>query len=721
MPPQETKPKPIRIPSEEERRAGHVLHRLNQMKIAKSRYAIKWPEYERIYKMFEESRSGEDAWRANLPDTWSYATIKTAQSAFVDSKVTPLIRRHEDEDKVKAKDLKDLYDDIAEKGDLETELYYARLDAFKLGTGFLKTVYIEDKRTIHEIQKFNADTGEITYKKKEIKDFDDPKTVRISPHLMFVDEMARSDFWNTARDCAEAEILSFEDAKAKYGHLVKDWDSRVQLGGRKEALPDINDTGIAYTSAAENTGPSDEFRQYQFFAPVEINGANLVEILHYWNKIEDTYEILANGAPIKVRTKNDPSPIPYISKCLPYVPIVYSPYSGDEFWGAGIIEIGYAETKNIRQDREMQNDRQKLSLFSPAFSDHNDEIDQRVLKLKPFSIIRTKGGAPKQFTIPGIGNGDIALQEKNEESYKRATGIDERVLGVSNDQIRLTATEVTFLRDAALKRLREFMFLYKKALAREVRLKIQLFKQYYSNPIKREQRVKADKGVKAIVNMAKKFKVDMGNNIYQRKDVRDSIFEGDIDIDVDMDSLIPTTQAQMVALWAQVIRDVTPFIAAGVVNLSAEKIVNNYLEALEVDPERLKNDEETAPIIAAEGEHKLFANKQTAPGIQKQLSNGTPPAFLSAEHIKKHQELLDNDDEIESLEIAALADHIALDIKNFGIKMAQEQMQQQANLQAVAGNPNLAQTGGIPLNPPRPPLNDIKPTTANSEIFMGGR
>src|SRR3990167_1696694 len=113
-------------------RALYILSRVNRMKLAKDEYSANWKRYEEKWKMFAKQRDGEDAWRATLPDTFAYATIKTAQSAFLDSDVLPQFAQHEDEDSSKAKDLQDLFSDIALKGDLKEELYFARLDAFKL-------------------------------------------------------------------------------------------------------------------------------------------------------------------------------------------------------------------------------------------------------------------------------------------------------------------------------------------------------------------------------------------------------------------------------------------------------------------------------------------------------------------------------------------------------------------------------------------------------------
>ena len=149
------------------KRANEILARASAMNRVKEIYSRSWADFEKSYKMVIEKRVGEDEWRASLPDTWSFATIKTAQSAFVESKVTPTVLRHPDDPSSKAEDLRDLYTDIAEKGNMDNELYFIRLDTFKLGNGYGKTIYVKDSRLILEIERFDPDTGEFKWKKKE--------------------------------------------------------------------------------------------------------------------------------------------------------------------------------------------------------------------------------------------------------------------------------------------------------------------------------------------------------------------------------------------------------------------------------------------------------------------------------------------------------------------------------------------------------------------------
>lgn len=692
------------ISQEQAKRRAFIMDRASKMQKAKELYSFHWANFEKIFKMIQEGRTGEDEWRADLPDTWAFATIKTAQSAFVDSKVIPTIIRHEDDPSSKATDLKDLYVDVAEKGNLDQELYFTRLDTFKLGNGFTKTIYIKDSRKVWNIERFDPKTNEFKWKEKTINDFDDPKTIRVSPYLILKDDLARAN-WNTVRDLIELEVMGRDDAERLYPDINFDSDvpatTYLLQTLKATASVKISDTN----PGAGIRGTEFQNINYTFFSPGFDWSNEVVEILHYWNRVQDTYEILINGFPAKVKTKKNPSPIPYIHKQIPYTHYMYSPYGGDEAWGAGIIEIGRAEIKALKLHREMMSDRQKVSLFSPAFSDINDEIDQKVMKLKPLSIIRTKGGVPKQYQIPGITTADLALQDRYESSYKRATGIDERILGVEAQGSRMTATEVSFLREAALKRLREFAFLYKNALLQgEIRFKLSLFKQYYSSPIAREPKVKSDKGVRNLINQFKEFKVRIGN-VYVNKEVGPNFFQGEVDVDLDLQLLLPMTQAQMVTMWSQILRDSVPFVQAGIIDISIKKVFENYVEALGTSYNALKEDKVANAVDMADAEHALFADSNSSANMKDVLPKGTQPPFLTEEHIMRHQELLDADIAIGDQERLRLSQHIKQDIEN----LKTQQVQTQGQGSGLAGlNPQTVQSvGGLSQ---APQLNLTAPT-----------
>lgn len=674
------------------------------MELAKRQYSSAWPYYEKVYKMVQEAKTGEDAWRADLPDTWTFATIKTAQSAFVDSKVIPTIIRHEDDPSSKAEDLRDLYTDVADKGNLDIELYYARLDAFKLGNGFISPIYSKETRTIWEVESFDPKTEEYVWKKKQISEFDDPKTFRISPYLVLLDDLGRA---GSFRDAIIIEVMGRDEAEAKYGKLLKNrakWDDIPQTTYLLKQLIAQGSTQVAETDGTGLRGTEFEGNsQYSFFAPGFDWSDDVVEVIHYWNKgimtpsgASDSYEILINGFPAKVDSVGKPSPIPYIHKQIPLIHIPYSPYSGDEIWAAGIIEIGKAEAEAIKKHREMMSDRQKISLFAPAWSDINDEIDQKNLKLKPLSIVRTKGGVPKAMVIPGITNADLEIKNDYEMSYKRATGIDERMLGVETSGPKLTATEISFIREAALKRLREFSFLYKNALLNgEIKMKLSLFKQYYSNPLSKEDKVKGDKGERILKAKFKEFKVKSGN-VYRKKEISVNYFDGEVDVDLDLQLLLPMTQAQMVTMWSQILRDAVPFVQAGVIDISLKKVFEKYVAALGSNINDLRENATVLAIEMAEAEHNLYSDANTSKDMKTVLPEGTQPPFLTEAHVLRHGELIESDVHIEDEQKARLLAHIKQDIEN--LKLLQVEQPTNAPLNPA----HVQQVGGLPGSQPQP-------------------
>ena len=695
-------------------RKDYILARADAMLKARKVYSDRWPLYENIWKMVQEKRTGQDEWRAVLPDTWAFATIKTAQSAFVSSKVVPTIIRHKDEPTSKAEDQRDLYTDIAEKGNLDQELYFTRLDAFKLGNGFIKTIYCKKQRTVWQIQKYNPKTDEFKWKLKTINEFDDPKTFRVSPYLVLVDDLAR---FGSLRDLIEIEVMGRDEAEAQYGHLVKDFSKVIPEStnflGKVKAQPSLQ---IAETDGTGLRGTEFEgANNYHFFAPGFEWSDDVVEILHYWNQgimtpsgSLDSYEILINGYPVKIDTKNEPQPIPYIHKQIPFDTIPYSPYSMDEYYAAGIIEIGISEATAIKKHREMMDDRQKISLFSPAFSDVNDEIDQKQLKLAPLAIIRTKGGVPRQFQIPGITTADLSLLDRAEMAYKRATGIDERILGLQSSGPQLTATEVSFLREAAMKRLQEFSFLYKNVLLHgEIKKKFSLFKQYFSSPLSRERLLKNDAGVKVLRNKFKEFKVTTGNT-YTMKEVSPNYFEGETNVDLDLQVLMPMTQAEMVTMWSQILRDSVPFVQGGLIDIDLAKVFSNYVESLGSHIDDLRSDTKRQGIKMAEAEHQAFADDNTSEKMETILPNGTQAPFLTEEHLLKHSELSDSDTEMSDQNRLRLNKHILKDIQNLKMLAVENKPKTPMNPQDVMGVGGIRTGGGMELLSPAMQKNDLR-------------
>src|SRR3990167_9059812 len=194
-------------------------------------------------------------------------------------------------------------------------------------------------------------------------------------------------------------------------------------------------------------------------------------------------------------------------------------------------------------------------------------------------------------------------------------------------------------------------------------MKLSLFKQYFSNPLSKESKVKSDKGGRIIKSKFKEFKVKVGN-VYKRKEISPNYFEGEIDVDLDLQLLLPMTQAQMVTIWSQILRDSVPFVQAGIIDVSLKKIYGKYMEALGTNMNSLTEDKEAISLEMAQAEHNLYADSNTSKSMNEVLAEGAQPPFLSEGHILKHEELLDSDINIGDKEKALLLNHIKKDIEN---------------------------------------------------------
>ena len=159
------------------------------------------------------------------------------------------------------------------------------------------------------------------------------------------------------------------------------------------------------------------------------------------------------------------------------------------------------------------------------------------------------------------------------------------------------------------------------------------------------------------------FDITPYKGAYSKKELTLNFFEGEVDVDLDLQILLPMTQAQMATMWSQILRDAVPFIQAGVIDISLKKTFENYIEAMGINPNSLKEDKEALSLEMAEAEHNLFKDKNTSKGMKEILPNGTQAPYLTAGHLLKHNEFLDGDIHIEDSEKVRLLEHIKLDIE----------------------------------------------------------
>jgi hypothetical protein len=174
-----------------------------------------------------------------------------------------------------------------------------------------------------------------------------------------------------------------------------------------------------------------------------------VELLHYYNKITDTYGVLANTVIIR------DSPIPFKHKELPVAVWNYYPVEGS-IYGMGIPKI-IAPTQEEREAiRNISIDRQKMHLSKMFLVNDLFEIDEDEATTRPHGFIHVNAnGMPLSNVIQPIEYGDvpgssIRMDDQLRDDEKRVTGIDDRSQGVNMGG---TATEAAILTEQSQKRI----------------------------------------------------------------------------------------------------------------------------------------------------------------------------------------------------------------------------------------------------------------------------
>jgi len=610
-------------------RVSFIYDRFTAMSEHKSRYSKFWPDYEKLWKRYRDDNTGEDAWQANTVDANVRATIDTALSAIVATSPYPNFIAQQERDRPKQAIVDQLYKFNFWKGNQELENYYIYLDALKLGQGFGKVIYLRDEREVQFPEKVNQETLEITYKKKTIYDYDDIKTVRVSPYRMYLDEFATSA--ENARDVIEEEILDIDEFHRKYDDKYPEAKNVVSAGATRDSI-----TSSAGGFSPNPTGGSTE--SGSLFSLPESLDNDQVQVLHYVSKVDDSYEIVANN---KYLTTKD-SPIPYQHKQIWYFNIPYSPDSGDEFWGPGVIALIHRDVDELRKIRNMRINRAKLKIYAPGlYSGLLEEFSEQLVELKPMTWIPVND--PKNFSRIDVGEIGVEAYKEDDligEDIRKVTGIDERVLGISPEARTLTATEVRFLREAGLRRLSRFLFLVRKVgLEREGRLKLAMFKQYYE-PVRI---------LKIVENAANVFGETIQLKLQQSKEV----FTGDFDVRIDPSSFTPKSMAEEQIKWATALQVIMPLAQSGRYDINTA--VDKYLGSLEIDPDTIRPIQLEGDIRIAREENSLFVDGRDVPD--------TPPQFITPAHTREHMILLRKEVDLPKAIKEAVASHIEVELR----------------------------------------------------------
>lgn len=385
-----------------------------------------YDNFEKDEKLFrshlEVSRKAD--WQSKYFIPRTYGLVMSSLSEFAINKPDIIVEPDTRADATRTPYMKAVMHANWRKNRGNGELLYALLDALKLGISIIEVGYRKDSRMIKEISKYNPATEDVTWKKKEIFDFDDVYFETVNPRYYWIDEGCSTI--GKGDDCARLYIYS------------------------REAFHNKFDDKFPKAKSVKTQG---EITRDEFFKPFVGHGIGRDEIgvYKYINKAKDVIWWIANG--IVLNDAEDP--IPFHHKRLPYAEIKLSPYDKYTFYGLSLPRLIEDLQHEINTLRNMTIDQTHLNIFSPFFYSADEDLDESVFAIEPgVGIPVTDPGSFNFFKQQQVGPDAYNMMGRYDEDIRQATGFDLRLQGLPSGG---TATETSILKETALKRINLYL------------------------------------------------------------------------------------------------------------------------------------------------------------------------------------------------------------------------------------------------------------------------
>lgn len=294
----------------------------------------RWDLQEKIDLGWSEAPK-QDEFESNVKSPMTSGRIESTMHKLKRLNIQFIVRPDDIKDpkeKRKAKVVQELLNNLFERREFKARMTTWFKDCLTHGSAFLHIYYLQKKRkvqmpkvdtkTMSEDEKESLKEGKKVYTTETIYDYDDIAFEPVKIQEIYVDPSARN-FHGTSY---EAQWV-----------IRRMLPSMAQFKAMFSADPDAKNINKVRPASAY-IGEDVEF----FEPPKDVNKNDYVELLHYYNKAEDRYVVVANDVLIK------DIPLPYKHKQLPFVKIdAYEVLH--QFYGAGIPDKLF----NIQSEEEI--------------------------------------------------------------------------------------------------------------------------------------------------------------------------------------------------------------------------------------------------------------------------------------------------------------------------------------------------------------------------------
>ena len=379
-----------------------------------------WERADRQFMQWHPERDPGD-WRSmmTLPD--AFGAVQAHMQETIDRRGRPFLEQVDASDFIRESFSNHIFNFSMDRTGFDLQQFMAKQAAAIRGTAFVVERYRYEKRKVKDLDSIDKD-GNIKYTEREIIDADDTYTEFVDNDTIYWDPAATHE--SRARDGVEREVIDWDE----FQRIYKDRPDYMNITKVPKA-GNITENVLFFKKASDMTD-------------------NDVEILNYYNRATDSYDVLANNVLIRM------APIPYKHKEIPFA--VYRHYILlGRMYGMGIPEVIYSLSEERVSLRRLQLDKQHLQVDKMFLVNDLVDIDEEEARVRPhgFMYVNTNG-VPINQVIQSVEYGDTPMsyyrsEEQLLDDMRRAHGISDELQQVTSG----TATQAAIAKEQAQKRI----------------------------------------------------------------------------------------------------------------------------------------------------------------------------------------------------------------------------------------------------------------------------
>lgn len=309
-----------------------------------------------------DEREGIEDWQAAVNDSFTRNKVLGILGRVLEVLPIASFSPRGEEQSVKTEILTDLYHYTEQQDDYDELMIHMLLEAIVKGTAIGYEDILYEKKTIRDVVGIG---DEITVTEKKVK------TTKIIGGIVPLEEFYPSSVsLRSVRKLPYAfwrKSMPFSKFVEEFGHY------------RKSEL----------VSGKRSFGPSEQQPYYADFIDANIpDGA--VEVIRYYDKLNDQFVILANGIWLNPIGQEEIMPLPWAHKELPFWDIKYDIF-GDFFFGKSLPDRLKSMQDVLNVLTNMLLDQSFLTIFPPLLTSGADDIEDDYLRPGRRTPVDTQG------------------------------------------------------------------------------------------------------------------------------------------------------------------------------------------------------------------------------------------------------------------------------------------------------------------------------------------